>query len=70
MYPSLYQINTRIWLNEMSARLGRWIDLAKPWAFSHREFYINSSKEDLDRERIITLEVCKEPCGDSIAPGA
>jgi Alpha amylase, catalytic domain len=28
MYPSLYQINTRIWLNEISARLRRPIDLA------------------------------------------
>ncbi len=28
MYPSLFQINTRIWLNELGARLGRTIDLA------------------------------------------
>ena len=27
MYPSLYQINTRIWLGELGARLGRAIDL-------------------------------------------
>ncbi|CAN5523215.1 hypothetical protein BH10PLA2_BH10PLA2_15810 [soil metagenome] len=28
MYPSLYQINTRIWLNELTTRLGHPIDLA------------------------------------------
>jgi glycosidase len=28
VYPSLYQINTRIWLNELTARLGRPVDLA------------------------------------------
>src|SRR5260370_1323989 len=61
-YPSLYQINTRVWLHELGERLGRWgirllLDFVSnhtaidhPWVKDHPEYYIAGSRADLERE--------------------